>query len=398
MNMENLNKKILTLNVGSSSCKYQIFTNDFEEIGRGLIEKIGIPGTTIRFSSKNLNIKEKRNLVFTELDSFLIDFLTINKIVDFSKVYLMSHRVVNGGDVFKDNFLIENEEIIAKLESLNHLAPLHNPFNISMLKSMYQKLPNVKHVVIFDTSFHSTIPKENYLYALPYEFYEKYKIRKYGAHGSSHAYVTKTMEEYLQKKVNIINVHMGNGSSICVTKDSKSINTSMGFTPLAGVVMGTRTGDIDPSIPLYMINQLKIDPIETENILVKKSGLLGISKISSDMREIIKAEKQGNEHAILARNIGAKRVVDVIAAYLSEINYVDAITFTGGIGENDFSYIKLIFSKLKNYKISLIDNINNSQKVNLISKKDSQIKVYIVPTNEELYMAKVGKKLIEELN
>lgn len=390
-------KKIFTLNVGSSSCKFQIFTQDLEFVGGGLVDKIGIDGTIMKYkNAAGEEVKLEENLQFDQLSDKLIGFLQENNIINFDEVYLMSHRVVNAGEVYPENFLIKGEEDIAGLEALNHMAPLHNPYNNAMLRSLYTKYPQASHVVCFDTAFHSTIKEENFLYGIPYEFYEEHKIRKYGAHGSSHAYITETMEKHLGKPVNIINVHLGNGSSICVTENSKSVNTSMGFTPLAGLIMGTRSGDIDPSIPLYMENTLGMSAQEVETVLTKKSGLLGISGISSDMRELIAAEEQGNRRAGLSREMAAKRVADTISMYLSEVDHVDAITLTGGIGENDHDYIRMVFDRLRVLKINLKPAFSKDEDINMISEEGSDVNVYIVPTNEELFMAKVGKRLIGE--
>lgn len=391
-------KKIIIFNVGSSSCKFQIFDENLSSLGKGIVERIGIEKSTISYEDLNGKvIALEQDIIFKELDNFMINFLNDNKIINFNDVYLMVHRVVNGGDIFNEDIIIDTQEKIDKLLSLNSLAPLHNPFNNSMLISMRNKYPLSKQVVVFDTSFHSTIPKENFLYALPMKMYKENKIRKYGAHGSSHGFITSQLESYLKKdKVNIINVHLGNGSSVCVVKDSKSLNTSMGFTPLAGLIMGTRTGDVDPSIIFYLVNQLGMDPIEVEKMFTKESGLLGISGASSDMRNIIKLSSEGDENSILAREMFSKRIADTISMYLSEVSNFDAITFTGGIGENDKAIIKMIMKKLRVKNIILKEKISNDQNVNLISEKDSEIDIYIVPTNEELYMAKIGKRLIGE--
>ncbi len=390
-------KKIIIFNVGSSSCKFQIFTSDLKLLGKGLVDKVGIDGTNVTFKDQDNNeYYDQRNITFDELNKYLTDFLQENEIINFDDVYLMVHRVVNGGDVFPENILLNSINDVRKVEELNHLAPLHNPYNCKMLRSMYERYPDSKQVIVFDTSFHSTIEPENFIYAIPYKYYDMHKIRKYGAHGSSHAFITETMEEKLGKKVNIINVHLGNGASVCVTKDSKSVNTSMGLTPLAGLVMGTRSGDIDPSVVLYLINKLGLSGEEVERVLLKESGLLGLSGISSDMRDVIVSEEIGNERAILARNLSAKRIAQTISSYLCEVDHVDAITLTGGIGENDFLYLRKIFDRLPNLKINLIDDFSNKEAVNQISDNQSEIPVYIVPTNEELYMAKVGKRLIGE--
>ena len=393
-------KKIFTFNVGSSSCKFQIFSSELEELGKGLIDRIGIEGTTFEYESNNGDeIEIKQNLKFENLVDYLIKVTEENNIINWNDVYLMSHRVVNGGNVFPQNLLIEDSSTIDKLESLNNLAPLHNPFNNAVLRAMYEKFPNAKQVVVFDTAFHSTIPEINYRYAIPEEFYKDHLIRKYGAHGSSHAYITETMEEYLGRPVNIINLHLGNGASICVTKDSKSLNTSMGFTPLDGLIMGTRSGIIDPSAVLYMVNSLGIDPKEVDRILIKESGLKALSKLSSDMRDIEDAASKGNKDAQFALDAFVKRVVDIVSMYLSEIDNLDAITFTGGIGENYRDLPSIVFSQLRALKgVKLIDqkDYSKKEKVNKISTEDSSTGVYIVPTNEELFMAKEGKRLISE--
>ncbi len=391
-------KKVIIFNVGSSTCKFQIFTSELELLGKGLVDKVGIDGTNVSYKDKDGNeYNDERNISFDELDEYITDFLQEKEIINFEDVYLMVHRVVNGGDVYPDNILLNSIYEVGKLEGLNHLAPLHNPYNCKMLRSMFERYPNSKQAIVFDTSFHSTIEPENFIYAIPYKYYDLHKIRKYGAHGSSHAFITETIEKKLGKKVNIINVHLGNGASVCVTKDSKSVNTSMGLTPLGGLVMGTRSGDVDPSVVLYLINKLGISGEEVERILLKESGLLGLSGISSDMRDVIISEEIGNDRAILARNISAKRIAQTISSYLCEVDHVDAITLTGGIGENDFLYIRKIFDRLPNLKIHLKDEFNNKEDVNKISDNQSQIPVYIVPTNEELYMAKVGKRLIGEV-
>lgn len=391
-------KKIIVFNVGSSSCKFQIFKQNLDLLGKGMVEKINIPGTNISYKDASGKIsKVTKDIKFDQLDKFILNFLEKYTNILLEDVYLMVHRVVNGGNLFKEDILIKDEHLIDDLVSLNSLAPLHNPFNNSMIISMRKKCPWSQQVVVFDTSFHSTIPKENYLYALPYKFYTNNKIRKYGAHGSSHAYITQTMKKYLKKDdINIINVHLGNGSSVCVIKNSKSLNTSMGFTPLAGLVMGTRSGDVDPSIIFHLINREGMDPNDVENIFIKESGLLGISGVSSDMRDIIQAASEGNERSILAREITSKRVADVISMYLSEVDYIDGITFTGGIGENDEEMIRMIISKLRIIKIILKNKLDNSENVNLLTEEKSPMSVYIVPTNEELYMAQIGKLKIGE--
>ncbi len=390
-------KRIITFNIGSSSCKFQIFNQDLTLKGKGVIEKIGLPGTNLVFKDEDKDeaLREAKDITFEELDDFLYDFIIDNEIILWENVILMVHRFVNGADVFGKDTLID-DEILAKLETLNYLAPIHHPTSISLIKKFRDKFPEIQQAVAFDTSFHSTIPEINYLYSIPYEMYEEHKIRKYGAHGQSHAYVTGQMEEHYGKRVNIINAHLGSGSSICVTNQSKSRNTSIGFTPLSGLPMGTRSGDVDPSIPLFMIKQLNMDPKEVIQTLNKKSGYLGVSGVSSDMREIYKAAKEGNERAILAREMAAKRIAETITMYLSEVPVVDALTFTGGIGENDFDFIKLIFTFLNAVKIEIKDKIEIDSNINRISKVGADLPVFIVPANEELQMATSALKLISQ--
>ncbi len=385
---------ILVFNVGSSSCKFQVFTDELEFIGKGQIEKVGIEGTNAFYKDVNGNeLTDEQDITFDQLDQYVVDFINKNNITNLTNVSLVAHRVVNGGDVYQEDILINSISDIDRLEEINHLAPLHNPFNCMMLRSLFDKLPNAKHVVVFDTSFHSTIKEENFVYPIPYKYYEFKKIRKYGAHGSSHAYITEVMKKHLNKEVNIINLHLGNGASACAIKESKSVNTSMGLTPLAGLMMGTRCGDIDPSVVLYMINTLNIEPKEVERILLKESGLLGVSGVSSDMREVSVSIDLGIERAALARKMAAKRVAQTTSSYLCELDSLDAITFTGGIGENDIEFIRMVANYLPNLDIKLKDEIENEEELNLITTDDSKVKVYIVRTNEELYMATVGKRL-----
>ncbi len=394
------NKKIIILNVGSSSCKFQIFQDDFSPIGQALIDRIGLPGTNILYKGTNGKvIKKEHQLIFKHLVDYIVKFLTEEEIVNFADVYLMVHRVVNGANVFTKDIIIDSDEKLEKLISLDPFAPLHNPYNSATLKIFYQTYPHITQAVVFDTTFHATIPEHNYMYAIPYELYEKYQLRRYGAHGSSHGFITGQMEKYLHKEqVNIINLHLGNGASACLIKDSKSLNTSMGFTPLAGLVMGTRTGDIDPAIAFHLINQLKMDPKEVDEIFNKKSGLKGIFGPSSDMRDVSKAAIAGNHRAILAKELFANRITDYLAMYLNELPTVEAIIFTGGIGQNDFATVREIISHFNLKSIKLIAEFSNKDEVNKISTADSEIAVYIVPTNEELYMAKIGKKLFKEKN
>ncbi|NOQ50513.1 MAG: acetate/propionate family kinase [Mycoplasmataceae bacterium] len=408
-------KKIIIFNVGSSSCKFQIFTSDLKLLGKGQVERIGIAKTKTIYKKELLIIKgipgtinqdiehpinriviEEKDINFHQLPNYIIDFLEKNNLVKLEDVYLMVHRVVNGGDIFKNDILV-NDIILDELKKTCSLAPLHNPFNISTLESFYNKCPQAQQAVVFDTTFHSTITQLKHLYTIPLSFYQNEKIRKYGAHGSSHHFITNQLQTHLNKdSVNLINIHLGNGASICVIEDGKSFDTSMGFTPLAGLMMGTRTGDIDPSIIFHLINQLKIDPKEVEHIFIKKSGLLGISELSSDMRDIISAIEKGNEKAYLARQVFIDKIVNYLVMYLNQLPHYDGIVFTGGIGENDHNLIREVINNIRIKHLVVKGTFTNHNEINLISDESSEIPIFIIPTNEELYMAKIGKKLIGE--
>ncbi|CRX36911.1 / ackA / Acetate kinase /:397400 Reverse [Candidatus Hepatoplasma crinochetorum] len=389
-------KKILILNVGSSSCKFQLFTSDLELLGKGLIDRIGIENTSFEYQdSKGKKISKKDFFLHKDLGIKLQEFIEDNKICDFNDLYLMVHRIVMGAELFPQNIIVKDFKIIEKIESLTPLAPLHQPYNVIALKKFFKTHQEIKHVAVFDTTFHSTIPEKNFIFPIPHQFYKEYKIRRYGAHGTSHQYITEQVKKILQKEeVTFINFHLGNGASACLIKDSKSYDTSMGLTPLGGLMMGTRSGDLDPSIAFYLINQKKLSAIEVENIFIKKSGLLGVYGKSPDMRDVILGEKKGDKRAILAREIFTKRINDYLAIYLNEVKKIDAICFTGGIGENDHDLIRKVFKNFNLRKINLIDEFNRNLEIALISKKDSEIPIYIIKTNEELQMAKIAQHLL----
>lgn len=390
-------RKILVLNVGSSSCKFQLFSEDLTLLGKGLIDKIGINGTNLFYKDIKGNvIKKEENFEHKVLAEKLKDFINENNICDFKDVYLMAHRIVMGGELFKENILVEDKETIKKIISLTPLAPLHQPYNASLLEDFFIKYNHIKYAAIFDTTFHTTMPEENYLFSVPFELYEKHQIRRYGAHGTSHEYILKQVKNIFKKEnVTFINLHLGNGASVCLIENSKSKNTSMGLTPLGGLMMGTRTGDLDPSIAFYLINQKNYSPKEVENIFIKKSGLLGIYEKSSDMRDVLKGIEQNDKKAILARKMFVARIRNYLAMYLNEVKEVDAITFTAGIGENDHKLIKEIFDKFYLKKIILKEKIDSPKDINLVSKEESEIKIYIIKTNEELSMAKIAKNLLK---
>ncbi len=392
-----MEKNILIFNVGSSSCKFQLYTEDFEFKGKGLLEKIGIDGTNIKYvDSEGQKWTKEENITFEEINQFLMNFFNENQLIDWDNVSAMVHRVVHGAEVFTQDCRFTAKEEVEMLKKLNGFAPLHNPYNIKVLEAMLEQFPNIPQIGIFDTSFHSTIPQENFLYSVPYKWYEKNGVRKYGFHGSSHGYITETLSNHLDKKANLISIHLGNGSSIAAVKNGLSINTTMGLTPLPGLIMGTRAGDFDPSIIFHMVNQEGMSIEEVEKHLQKNSGLLGISELSSDMRGIIEGIEDGNEKAKLAFDMTAQRIADYVIQYANLVgsDELDGIVFTAGIGENCKDIIIKIVEKINIKKLSLKDEFNNKEKVNLVSKEDSDWPIYIIPTNEELYMAQKAMQII----
>jgi acetate kinase len=332
----------------------------------------------------------------------LLDKLTEFKIIaSFDEITGVGHRVVAGGELFKDSTII-TDEVLAQIEDLAELAPLHNPANALGIKSFKKILPNITSVAVFDTSFHTTMPKSNYLYSIPMAYYEKYGARKYGAHGTSHRYVSQRAAEYLGKDIKdtkIITCHIGNGASITAVQGGKSVDTSMGFTPLAGVTMGTRSGDIDASLLPYLMRKEGITDInDMINILNKESGLKGLSGISSDMRDIYEAWKKKDETAILVMNLYADRIRKYIAQYISVMNGVDAIVFTAGIGENAFYLRDEILSPMSWFGIELDKALNEKTLGYLgfegkISSEHSKVPVFVIPTDEELMIARDVERL-----
>ena len=374
--------KILVINCGSSSIKYQLFEMPEEKVlAKGMLEKIG---------EKTLNAIPDHHEGIRRILQILTDKKT-GILKDIHEIKAVGHRVVHGGEYFKESSIID-EKALKIIEDYADLAPLHNPHNLTGIKAASQALPNVPQVASFDTAFHQTIPSYAYLYAIPYELYEKYRIRRYGFHGTSHRYVARRAAELENKgkyDLNIITCHLGNGCSIAAVKKGKSIDTSMGLTPLEGVVMGTRSGDIDPAIIFYLAERrgMKID--EINNLLNKKSGLLGFSGISNDVREIQKAVQKGDKKAALALDIFCYRIKKYIGAYMAALGHVDTIVFTGGIGENAAGLRRQIIEGLEELGIKLDKQIND--KIHkceaLISSPDSRIKVWVIPTDEEARIA-----------
>lgn len=391
--------KIISINAGSSSLKFSLFNMDDESvIASGVFERIGIDGScyTIKFNGKKY--KEEVPLkTHADAVNILLDKLTSMHIIEsLDEIGGVGHRIVQGKDLFDKSVLVD-DEVMTKLESIKHFAPLHNPANMLGIEAFRKALPNVPMSVVFDTAFHQTMDEETYLYAVPYEWYEKYGIRKYGAHGTSHRYITETVKDLLKTdKFKLISCHIGNGGSITAIKDGKCVDTSMGFTPLAGIMMGTRSGDVDPSIipPVMKAENKTIDDII--NDLNKHSGVLGLSGISSDMRDIEDAYNEGNPKAVLTFNKYIQRIVDYIAQYYVRLGGADVIAFTAGVGENSPILRKLVCEKLACLGVKLDEEKNNVRgKLTKISADDSKVAVYVIPTDEELMIARDTLELIK---
>jgi len=386
--------KIMAVNAGSSSIKFQLLEMPEEKvITSGVMERIGLAEGifTLKLNGK----KEETHPVLpthAEGVQLLLDTLLKKGIVkSLDEINGVGHRVVQGGEFFKDSTLVD-EKVIEKIAELADLAPLHNPAHIIGIKAFQKALPNVPQVVVFDTVFHQTMPEEAYMYATPYEWYEKYGIRKYGAHGTSHQYVSQRTAELLNKPLKdtkIIVCHLGNGASITAVEGGKSKDTSMGLTPLEGIPMGTRSGILDPTVVSYICEKEGKTAAEVVNILNKKSGYLGMSGIGNDARDVTKAANEGNHRAQLTFAVQAKRIVDYIAAYYVYMGGCDAIAFTAGMGENLCHLRKKIIDRLGVLGVKLDDEANKVMgEEALISTADSKIKVFVVPTNEEVMIAR----------
>lgn len=391
--------KIISINAGSSSLKFSLFNMDNESvIASGVFERIGIDGScyTIKFNGEKY--KEEVPLkTHADAVNILLDKLTSMHIIEsLDEIGGVGHRIVQGKDLFDKSVLVD-DEVMEKLESIKHFAPLHNPANMLGIEAFRKALPNVPMSVVFDTAFHQTMDEETYLYAVPYEWYEKYGIRKYGAHGTSHRYITETVKDLLKTdKFKLISCHIGNGGSITAIKDGKCVDTSMGFTPLAGIMMGTRSGDVDSSIipPVMEAENKTIDDII--NDLNKHSGLLGMSGISSDMRDIESAYTEGNERAILTFNKYVQRIVDYIAQYYVRLGGADVIAFTAGVGEKSPILRKLVCEKLACLGVKIDEEKNKVRgELTKISTDDSKVAVYVIPTDEELMIARDTLELIK---
>ncbi len=392
--------KILVLNSGSSSIKFQIFSMENKQaLCHGLIEQIGEERGHLKVAFADKELKKE---IYIKDHShglaLLQDFLKEQDILDdFNTLGGVGHRVVHGGEIFDKATLIDNY-VISKIEEFSSLAPLHNPINLLGIKAIKEQYPSLKQVAVFDTAFHQTLPEKAYIYALPYEYYENHGVRRYGFHGTSHNYVAKKAAEILKKdinKTNLITIHLGNGASITAIKHGKSIDTSMGLTPLEGLVMGTRCGDIDPAIIFYLSDKLNLKTKEIDHILNKRSGLKGICK-DNDMREIEKRVKNSDKSAKLAWEIFCYRIKKYIGAYTAVLGRVDVIVFTGGIGENSSSVREHICLDMQESFGIELDMIKNMTNETCISKKSSKVKIFVIPTNEELEIALQTYEIVRE--
>lgn len=393
---------VLVINCGSSSLKYQLINSDTEDVlAKGLCERIGIDGRLVyQKAGCDKEITEAAMPTHKEAIQMVLDALVNDKtgaVKSLSEVNAVGHRIVHGGEKFASSVVI-TDEVLEAVAQCNDLAPLHNPANLIGINACKELMPGVPMVAVFDTAFHQTMPEKAYLYGLPYEYYENYKVRRYGFHGTSHSFVSKETARFLGmdlKNSKIIVCHLGNGASISAVKDGKCVDTSMGLTPLEGLVMGTRSGDIDPAIMEYIAKKENLDIAGVMNVLNKKSGLEGISGLSSDFRDLTAGAKEGNKRAIAAIEVFCYRVAKYVGSYVAAMNGVDAIAFTAGIGENVGLVREKVCSYLGYLGITLDAEANAKSGDNcVISAADSKVKVAVIPTNEELAICRETVALV----
>lgn len=395
---------VLVINCGSSSLKYQVINSDTEQVlAKGLCERIGIDGRLVYTpAGGEKEISDLDMPTHKQAIQYVINALTNEKtgvIKSLDEIGAVGHRLVHGGEKFACSTLI-TEDVIKAVEECSDLAPLHNPANLIGVRACQELMPNTPMAGVFDTAFHQTMPLEAYMYGIPYEYYEKYKIRKYGFHGTSHSFVSKRMAELLGKPIEdlkIIVCHLGNGSSVCAVDGGKSVDTSMGLSPLEGLIMGTRSGDIDPSVMEFICKKENMDINGIMEVLNKKSGVQGLSGVSSDFRDLQAGAAEGNKRCEMAVDVFCYRVLKYIGAYVAAMNGVDAIAFTAGLGENDEIVRRKIVSRLGYLGIKLDEEVNENGrgKEIAISTPDSKVPVWIVPTNEELAIARETVALLK---
>lgn len=395
---------ILVLNCGSSSVKYKLIEIKANKVlAEGGIEKIGLPDAFIKFKFGNEKIQQDLDINdHVGAIKSILDNLTSKEygcIKDFKEIDAVGHRVVHGGEKFNKSVLI-NDEVIAKIKECYGIAPLHNPVNMAGIDAINEVLPEVPQVGVFDTAFHQTMPAKSYMYALPYKYYAEDGVRRYGFHGTSHRYVSQRVCEFLGVEPigkKIITCHVGNGGSITAVKDGKSIDTSMGLTPTEGLMMGTRCGDVDPGALIFLMDKHNLSSKDMLNMVNKESGLAGVSGVSSDMREITAAAKQGNEKAILSLEMYEQRITKYVGAFAAEMGGVDIIVFTGGVGEHQSSTRANVCNPLRFMGIEIDDAANdaNNGDEGIISTPNSAVKVVVIPTDEEYMIAKDTEAIIE---
>ncbi|MEB3058948.1 acetate kinase [Parvimonas sp. D9] len=394
--------KILVINCGSSSLKYQLFDmTDESVLCKGLVERIGIEGSKLTHKVGNEKLvveetmKDHTAAIKHVFDALVHEKFGVVKSLD--EVNAIGHRVLHGGDKLTASTIID-ENVKAKVKEFIKFGPLHNPANLMGIEACESLVPGKQNVAVFDTAFHQTMPARTFMYAIPYEYYEDYRLRKFGFHGTSHRYVTLRTAELLntdKKNLNIITVHLGNGSSIAAIKNGECYDTTMGLTPLEGLVMGTRSGDLDPTVMTFLMNEKGYSADEMNQILNKKSGVLGVSGLSSDFRDLEEAAEKGNERAQLALDMFITRVRRYVGGFMAELGHVDAISFAGGIGENSASMRKLILENMEEYGIIIDDAKNDTREEAVISADNSRVKVLVVPTNEELMIARDTMNLVK---
>ncbi len=395
---------VLVINCGSSSLKYQFINSDTEEVmAKGLCERIGIDGSQITYQKaggdKDITVSPMPD--HTKAVQLVIDKLTdpVNGVVkSLKEIDAVGHRIVHGGEKFASSVVI-NDEVIKAIEECNDLAPLHNPANLIGIHACEKLMPGVPMVAVFDTAFHQTMPPKAYLYGLPYEYYEKYKVRRYGFHGTSHDFVSSEAAKFLgkdRKDLKIIVCHLGNGASISAVMNGKSVDTSMGLTPLEGLIMGTRSGDIDPAIITFLSNKLHVPADAVIDILNKKSGVYGLSKVSSDFRDLEKAYNEGNELAKITLETYSYRVAKYIGSYVAAMNGVDVIAYTAGVGENT-SLVRKMVGEYLTYLGTNVDPEKNKIRGEIVVLSDpgSKVVTMIVPTNEELAICRETVRLVK---
>lgn len=395
---------ILVLNCGSSSVKYKLIEIKANKVlAEGGIEKIGLPDAFIKFKFGNEKIQQDLDVNdHVGAIKSILDNLTSKEygcIKDFKEIDAVGHRVVHGGEKFNKSVLI-NDEVIAKIKECYGIAPLHNPVNMAGIDAINEVLPEVPQVGVFDTAFHQTMPAKSYMYALPYKYYAEDGVRRYGFHGTSHRYVSQRVCEFLGVEPigkKIITCHVGNGGSITAVKDGKSIDTSMGLTPTEGLMMGTRCGDVDPGALIFLMDKHNLSSKDMLNMVNKESGLAGVSGVSSDMREITAAAKQGNEKAILSLEMYEQRITKYVGAFAAEMGGVDIIVFTGGVGEHQSSTRANVCNPLRFMGVEIDDAANdaNNGDEGIISTPNSAVKVVVIPTDEEYMIAKDTEAIIE---